>query len=64
MTKTNSYRVPTAKEIVEGIKNSPYYNIASEYWHRKGVYEPTFLHALIAFSEIVKVDNKINPGRK
>ena len=48
------------KELFDNLKNSPYYNIGSEYWHIKGILEPNPLHALIVFHEFAKLDHKIN----
>lgn len=65
MTKNNiNYPVPSAQDIVDGIPNSPYHDIASQYWHRKGVFEPTYLHALIAYHEFSKIDHRINKNIK
>lgn len=60
MIKNNDYPVPSGQQIIDTVINSPYYNISSEYWHRKGVLEPTYLHALVAFHEFAKIDHKIN----
>ena len=51
-------------ELLDNLINSPYYNIASQYWDRKGVYEPTGLHAIWVFGEFAKIDHRINKNIK
>lgn len=52
------------RKLLDNLENSPYYNIASQYWHRKGVLEPSCLHALVAFHEFGKIDHRINKNIK
>ncbi len=52
------------KKLLDNFQNSPYYNIASQYWERKGVYEPTYLHGLLAFGEFAKINHRINKNIK
>ena len=52
------------EKLLDNFENSPYYNITSQYWERKRVYEPTYLHALLAFGEFAKIDHRINKGVK
>lgn len=52
------------EELLDNLINSPYYDIARQYWHRKGVLEPNGLHALVAFHEFSKIDHRINKNIK
>ncbi len=63
MSKTNNHRIPSAKELVNGISNSPYYNVAWIYLDRKGIIEPDIADILEAYHEIAKIDNKLNQGK-
>ncbi len=63
MPKTNVYKVPTVKELIDGISKSPYHNVAWIYLERKGIIEPSVVDILEAYHTISKIDNKINPKR-
>ena len=64
MNKTNNYRIPTGKNLVEGIPNSPYFKVACEVLYRRKIDKPNIADLFEVFHEIAKVDNKINKRRK
>lgn len=63
MVKTNNHRVPTGKNLVEGIPKSRYFKVACEVLYRRNIDKPNIADFFEVFHEIAKVDNKINKGR-
>lgn len=60
MTIKNNHPVPSGRDLMENIEFSPYYKIALEMLKRKGIEEPNIADLLETFSEIAKVDHKLN----
>lgn len=64
MTKTNTYPVPSAEDLIENIEYSPYYKVALEMIRRRGIIDPNIADLFECFHEIAKIDNKIHKGKK
>ncbi len=64
MTKSNNYKVPTARSLAENIESSPYYNVATIMLRRRGIDNPNIADLLEAFHEISKVAHKLDKEKK
>lgn len=56
--------MPTSKEFVDNLPNSPYWKTAYEVLYRRGVDKPNIADILETMQEIACVDNKINQKNK